>query len=298
MRRTILFIISVLACAYAHAQIPFKQSLEVSIAEPVILDIAVSRGDVTIGYAHAGEVTIYGRAKDLNGKNISDEFFKTGLLVEQHKNRISIRDSLAVAVDVTTSVSYTIDVPFQTEVTSFIAGSGSQTLIGISGPAKLNTGVGDIEASFVSFAAVEAVTGKGNISCSRVLQVKAETGSGNITLMEDGPSKAAIKKGSGRIEVGGARGSFEGSTDIGDLHIKAFPYGNWHLTSVAGNIRVELPPKAKFRLDANTLLGKIFVEHNAIQKVADDDVRQLQQEVNGGGKSIQARSNNGNIFIQ
>jgi len=29
-----------------------------------------------------------------------------------------------------------------------------------------------------------------------------------------------------------------------------------------------------------------------------EDARQLRQEVNGGGKSIQARSNNGNIFIQ
>jgi hypothetical protein len=286
-------------CVSTFGQAPgFRRTIPVSIAEPVILDVAISRGDVTIGYARDGEVSIYASAKDLNGKSVTEAFFSSALFIEQGKNHISIRDFLATAADITLSISYRIDVPFQTQVNSSVFGIGNQKLIGIAGPAKLTSGIGDIDATYVRFAAVEAITGRGNISCSRAAQVKAETGAGNITLMEDGPSKAAVKKGPGRIEVGGARGSFEGATDIGDLHIKAVPNGNWHLTSVAGNIRVEVPPKAKFRLDASTLLGKIFVEHNAIQKPPDDGVRQLQQEVNGGGKSIQARSDHGNIFIQ
>src|SRR5436853_5083477 len=119
MRYIILFIIFLLACASMHAQNPlFKQTLEVSIAEPVILDVAVSRGDITIGYARDGEVSIYASAKDLAGKNVMDEFFKTGLLIEQNKNRISIRDSLVIVAGVTTSISYRIDVPFPTQINS------------------------------------------------------------------------------------------------------------------------------------------------------------------------------------
>jgi DUF4097 and DUF4098 domain-containing protein YvlB len=299
MRHIIFFfLLALLSCASTHAQSPFfKQTLDVSIAEPVILDVAVSRGDITIGYARDGEVSIYASAKDLAGKNLTEDFFKTGLLIEQYKNHISIRDSLAIAADATAGISYRIDVPFQTQINSSVSGVGNQKLIGVAGPAKLTSGIGNIDATYVRFAAVEAITGKGNISCSRAAQVRAETGAGNITLMEDGPSKAAVKKGPGRIEVGGARGSFEGTTDVGELHIKAVPNDNWHLTSIAGNIRVEVPSKAKFRLDASTLGGNIYVEHDAMQK-PPDDVRKLQQEVNGGGKSIQARSNNGNIFIQ
>lgn len=294
-----IFLAAGLACASMHAQSPFfKRTMEVSLAEPVILDIAISRGDVTIGYGRDGEVTIYVSAKDLNGKSVTESFFGSALFIEKYENSISIRDFLTTAADLTRSISYRIDVPFQTQVYSSIFGIGNQKLIGIAGPAKLTSGIGDIEATYVRFAAVEAITGRGNISCSRAAQVKAETGAGNITLMEDGPSKAAVKKGPGRIEVGGAKGSVEGATDVGDLHIKAVPNGNWQLTSIAGNIRVEVPPKAKFRLDASTLGGKIFVEHDAIPKPPDDGVRQLQQEVNGGGKNIQARSNNGNIFIQ
>lgn len=284
------------ACSSMFAQGPsFRRALPVSIASPVILDISISKGDITIGYARDGEVSIYASAKDLAGKSLAEESFKTSLFVEQYENHILIRDSLADAGRAF-SISYRIDVPFQTQVRSS-AGVGNQKLIGIAGPAKLISVIGDIEATLVRFASVEAITGKGNISCSRAAQVKAETGAGNITLMEDGPSKAIVRKGPGRIEVGGVRGSFEGATDIGDLHIKAVLNDDWHLTSVAGNIKVEVPAKAKFRVDASTLLGNIFVEHSAMQS-PPDGVRQLHEEVNGGGKTIRARTNNGNIFIQ
>lgn len=278
-------------------QAGFRQTLPVNIASPVVLDIAVSRGDVTIGYARDGEVSISAFAKDVAGKNVGAAYLKTALVIEQQENRILIRESLATATDLKFSVSYRIDVPFQTEVRSSVTGVGNQKLIGIAGPAKLLNGAGDIEATLVRFAWVEAITGKGNISCSRSAQVLAQTGAGNITLMEDGPSKAAVKKGAGRIEVGGVRGSFEGITDLGELHIKAVLNDDWHLTSVAGNIRIEVPAKAKFRLDASTLAGRIYVEHSAMEK-PPEDVRQLRQEVNGGGKHIQAHSNNGSIFIQ
>lgn len=278
-------------------QVGLRQTLPVSIASPVVLDIAVSRGDVTIGYARDGEVSISVSAKDVGGKNISAEYLKKSLVIEQYQNHILIRDALATAAELRFNASYRIDVPFQTQVNSFVADLGNQKLIGIAGPAKLSTGAGNIEATLVRFAWVEATTGKGNISCSRSARVIAQTGAGNITLMEDGPSKAAVKKGAGRIEVGGLRGSFEGATDLGELHIKAVLNDDWHLTSVAGNIRIEVPSKAKFHLDARTLAGRIYVEHNAMEK-PPEDARQLRQEVNGGGKSIQARSSNGNIFIQ
>lgn len=297
--RSLVAIIGIsLGCAsMLGQQVGFRQTLPVSIASPVILDIAVSRGNVTIGYARDGEVSISVSAKDVAGKSASAEYLKTALAIEQYENHILIRESLATATDLKFNVSYRIDVPFQTQVKSFIAGLGNQKLIGIAGPAKLSTRTGDIEATLVRFAWVEAITGRGNISCSRSAQVLAQTGAGNITLMEDGPSKAAVKKGAGRIEVGGVRGSFEGVTDLGELHIKAVLNDDWHLTSTAGNIRIEVPSKAKFRLDASTLAGRIYVEHGAMEK-PPEDARQLRQEVNGGGKSIQARSNNGNIFIQ
>jgi DUF4097 and DUF4098 domain-containing protein YvlB len=177
------------------------------------------------------------------------------------------------------------------------------------------TGKGDIKASYISKGLqtrvdhgnldlqvigehVEARTGNGNISCARVAQgVSAETGDGDITLMVVGPSTATVKKGAGRIDVGGARSSFVGSTDGGDLHIKAIPHGDWQLNSVSGNIRVELAPAAQFEIDAATSSGNLLVDREDITR-PDALISHLHQQVNGGGKRIEAHTTAGTIMIR
>jgi len=77
----------------------------------------------------------------------------------------------------------------------------------------------------------------------------------HINLTVVGSSTAAVRKGNGRIEIGGAWGSFVGSTDSGDLHIRSVPHDDWQLSSISGSVRLELPPAAKFVLDASTDSG-------------------------------------------
>ena len=81
------------------------------------------------------------------------------------------------------------------------------------------------------------------------------------------------------------------------LHIKAVPSDDWQLRSNSGNIRIELPPEAKFEIDAHSDSGEVAVDREDVQK-PDTDVRQLHQRVNGGGKHITARSVKGSIFIE
>jgi len=226
----------------------FQRSLVTSISEPVILDVAVSGGSVTIGYSRDDEVNIHAFGKDAGGKDLPAQFFQSKLLIEQKQNSVSIREvpGLGSLFASLYSIDYRIDVPYRTEVDSTVFGTGNQTLVGVYGPAKLVSGAGDIDAQYVRFALLEAKTGKGNISCSRCFAVNAETGAGNITLLEDGDSKALVKSGRGRIDIGGARGAVDASTQAGMLHVKAVLSDDWQLESVSGNIRVELPPKAKF----------------------------------------------------
>ncbi|HEY6927215.1 MAG TPA: DUF4097 family beta strand repeat-containing protein, partial [Steroidobacteraceae bacterium] len=190
-----------------------------------------------------------------------------------------------------------IDVPYRTEVDSRVSGVGNQILTGVYGPARLLSGAGDISAQYVRFALLDAKTGKGNISCTRCFGVNAETGEGNITLMEDGNSKAVVKSGRGRIEVGGVNGTFDGSTDAGMLHIKAVPSDDWQLRSNSGTIRIELPPEAKFEIDAHSDSGEVAVEREDLQN-PENDAHQLHQQVHGGGKHITVRSVKGSISIE
>lgn len=292
----------VLNAAFARGQVPFQQKLAVSLAEPTVLSVTLSHGDVLIAYSREGEVSIHASGSDTSGKSLPPDFFTASLRIEQKSNQITIQDDSGIfspdgALSALYKIEYRIDVPFRTQVSSTIAGKGNQLLIGITGPARLSSEFGNIDASYVRFAPLEVTTKKGNISCTRVFQVNAETGDGNITLMEDGPSKAVVKSGRGRIEVGGARGSFEGSTDSGPLHIKAVLLDNWRLGSSSGSIRVELPPKAAFEVDASTVSGEISVEREEMQAPASS-IRQFHEQVKGGGKRIEARTIQGTIFIQ
>jgi Putative adhesin len=273
------------------------QTLDVGIKDPVVLDLVVAAGDVRMTYSRDGELGLSVSAHDAAGKDISEEFLGRGMAVQQDGPRIWIRTLPDRFPGAAPRVSYQIDVPYRTQVNASILGAGNLTLIGITGPAVLTTLEGNIEVADVIHNRVEARTGKGKISCVKIREVDAETGSGNIVLMEDGPSRAVVKSGFGAIEAAGTRGSLIASTDKGDVHVKAVLYDAWQLTSGAGNVRIEMPPKTKFNLDADTVSGVISVERDDMQKPASE-IRELHQQVNGDGSRVSVHSTTGNIFIQ
>jgi hypothetical protein len=274
-----------------------RQTLDVGIKDPIVLDLAVAAGDVRMAYSRDGQLGLSVSAHDATGKDVSEEFFWLGMTVEQDGPRIRIRTVPDWFPGAAPKVSYQIDVPYRTQVNASILGAGNLTLIGITGPAVLTTAEGNIEAVDVIYNRVEARTGKGKISCVKIREVDAETGSGNIVLMEDGPSRAVVKSGLGAIEAAGARGSLIASSDKGDVHVKAVLYDSWQLTSGAGNVRIEMPPKTKFNLDADTVSGIISVERDDMQKPASE-IHELHQQVNGDGKRVSVHSTTGNILIQ
>src|SRR5579864_7288000 len=81
----------------AFGQLPaFQRTLEVSLKDPVVLNVDVSTGNVVIRYSHEGQVSIYASGKDAAGKGLSEEFFKNQLLIEQTENQITIRQAANV----------------------------------------------------------------------------------------------------------------------------------------------------------------------------------------------------------
>ena len=297
----------------------FRQTLTVTRAEPVTLEVELTTGDLQIFYSRDGQVSITAWAKTLAGFDSKDQpdksYLKSGLSLEQNNNHITIRHiPSATNQEERFSVIYRIDVPYWTEVTSNVH-VGKQTISGIMGPVKTSVEKGDIKASYISKSLqaqvdvgnldIEVIgehadvkTRSGNISCSRAAQgVTAETEDGDITLMVVGPSAATIKKGTGRIDIGGARGSLVASTAAGDIHVKALPHDDWRLTSSSGNIRLEFPTAAKLDLDASTDAGEFQVDREDIAKPVAQ-LRHLNRKINGGGKHIDAHTGSGNVVIR
>jgi Putative adhesin len=290
----------------------FQRTLTVTNAEPVVLNIEVSNGDVEVLYGRDGQVSITGFAQADGDPRLDDNYFPASLSLEQAGNRITIRHNSDPGDAY--KLRCRIDVPYRTEVVSRVT-RGKQTVSGIMGPAMVTAGIGDIKASYVSKGLraevetgnvdlqvigehIEARTGRGNISGERLPQgVNARTGGGDIKLMVIGPSTASVEKGNGRIEVGGAREALICSTDSGDMHVQAVPHSDWKLSSVSGAIRLDLPPVANFGLDVSTGSGEIQFERDDLSKLSSD-LHQISQRVGGGGKRIEVHTGSGRIVIR
>jgi hypothetical protein len=301
--------------SFAQATVEFHRTLPVNQAEIVSLDVEVPNGELRVLYGQEGQVSISALASTSAEIKLDANFFSGGVSVEQSGNHLTIRHvPNSTHPEDGIKVLYRIDVPYRTEVTSRLI-RGKQSISGILGPATAAIERGDITAAFISKGLqaevghgnldiqvigehVVAKTGGGNISCARLTQgVSAETEDGDITVMVVGPSTAIVKKGTGRIDVGGARGSFIGSTDEGELHIKAIPHEDWKLNSGSGSVRLELPPVAKVELEASTKTGELQVDREDMAK-PDAGVRQIHQYLNGGGRRIQVQTQSGIIAIR
>jgi Putative adhesin len=306
-----------LACvqsSLAQSTPDFHRTLAVTPAEMVTLDVDVAIGELQVSYGRDGEVAIVASARSSAEVGSAANLLPAGLNIEQIENHIKIHTPDLPAYKQRVSVLYRIDVPYRTELSSRVS-SGRQVITGILGPVNAVTNKGDIKAAYISNQLearvgagnldlqviggyVHAIASAGNISCSRLSQgVSAETGDGDISLTVVGPSIAIVKEGKGRIEVGGARDSLTGSTDKGDLHVKAVPHQNWQLRSQSGDVRLELPPSAKFELEASTDSGRLQFDRDDITG-PQESVLQFSEPINGGGKRVVVHTGSGTIMIR
>lgn len=282
---------------FAETSVEFHRTLPLAPSDHIILDVAVSSGNVAISYAHAGEISVSATAR-AEGK-IPADFFDRGLVVEREGSHVRVRfNPKNKSFDGDPHISYVIDVPNWIEVNSNV-GTGKQTISGVMGPVSVVSGSGDVKVLYVT-GELQAKTGRGDITVIHVgAAAKTETGSGNINMKDIGPgSIAAVKKGAGRVDVDGVSGSFTGSTDAGELRVAGSPYDNWDLKSGSGNIDIGTAEESKFEIDAATRSGRLSVENDDIEMREDTHLRACHQKVNGGGKLVRARTVSGTIFIR
>jgi hypothetical protein len=302
---------AILACithgllVFGEDKVEFKKSVPLAPADHMILDVTVPRGDVSIQFRHAGEISVTASAFTTDGKDLPDNFFDTSLKVERQGDHLKVSATPSdLSAKPTVKIAYTIGVPDWIEVNSTIEKDGNQNIAGVRGPVKVASGHGDIKILYVT-TTLDAKTGSGNITVTRVgTAARVETGAGNIKMKDIGPSSAAIvKKGHGRIEMDGVSGSFTGSTDAGELVAQGAVFEDWNLTSASGKISIEIGggeggEEAKFEVDAITRSGMFLSENEYLKPCRVAAVHECHQKVNGGGKVVHARSQSGDIFVR
>jgi len=316
-RIAILFLLlsTLLLPTWAQSGYDFHQTLAVAPAQAVALDVTLANGDLEVLYSKDGEVSVTATGHDANGTRLNEAFLKASLFLEQNGNHITLRQTSSAAyLQDRLHIRYRMDVPYRTEVISHVD-RGTQTLSGIMGPVRATGGKCDVKASYLSKdvrievesgnldlevigESVAARTGRGNISGTRLAQgVNAESGDGDITLIVVGPSTATVKNGTGRIDATAIGSNFTGTTQAGEVHVKAEPRGNWRLNSVSGSIHIEMPPILKLNLIASTDSGLFQIDRDDIVESVTDP-HHLQQQIKGGGLRVEAHTGSGNISIR
>jgi DUF4097 and DUF4098 domain-containing protein YvlB len=322
-RVLMLSVVLLMGCTNAmagRAKGAFEQSL--AVEGPIQLDIRTGSGSITVRNGPADQVEVVGTivaGKGLWGRGTKEaEEIVRQIEAQppvQYSNgrlRVGHIENRAHRNDV--SVSYEITVPFETQVKSH-TGSGSQDLIGISGPAEASTGSGDllltdiggaVEASTGSGdleltdigGAVEARTGSGSIHAEGIGgDFKAKTGSGSVRLTQNAPGDVVATSGSGSIVLRGIDGALRADAGSGSIKVEGRQAGRWELDTGSGSIRIHLPEDASFELDAESNSGNIDINHpiTVQEKISDDH---LKGQVRGGGPLLNVRSGSGNIRIR
>lgn len=300
--------------AWAAENGNFDRTLTVTGA--VHLEVTNGSGNVQITGGSPGQVRIHGDVRLSNwlwgSKDTLSEIIAHPP-IEQSGNVIRIgaehdRDTMR-----NVTISYTIEVPEQTEVESAV-GSGNQSVRKIRGPAKLTTGSGNLFAESIHDDAlltsgsgsirtsevggeVRATSGSGTVDLAGVHgDIRTTTGSGTITIAQ--PSgRVTAKTGSGSINIRGASNSLSARTGSGSLTIDGNPPANsfWELSTSSGNVNLGVPSNANFRLNASVRGGAINTQIPIV--IEEQSRHELRARVGNGGARIEVRSNSGSINI-
>jgi len=282
----------------SDAEGSFDRTLKVT--GTVDLDVTTGAGNIKVSQGEAGMVRVVGRIRAHNHWDSKDAESKVRALeanppIEQNGNTVRIGHIDDSELRHNVSISYELEVPADTRLHAQ-AGSGNETITGITGPLHLNTGSGNITAT--GGRDVRANTGSGNILLESVNgEVRANTGSGDVRIEQSSLSDVRLNTGSGNVAASSVRGPLVVQTGSGDIRVEGTQTGDWKLEAGSGTISVRLPADAAFDFYAHTGSGHIDTQH-PITMTGSLNRNELRGKARGGGPLLQARTGSGNINIQ
>ncbi|QFG69371.1 DUF4097 family beta strand repeat-containing protein [Ornithinimicrobium pratense] len=184
----------------------------------------------------------------------------------------------AATVDVIVHVPHGAQVEARTRV-------GDVSVTGVTGTTRITTGSGDLRAQ--ECAELRASSGSGDISVGTLTAGTVTTGSGDVRVEEcTGPGALQLRSGSGDLTVRTRTGETTAATGSGDIDLD-LRAGGATLRTGTGDVVVRVPRETPVWLDLNTGLGDVT------QRI--DPVGPPQQGQDH--LSVSVRSGTGDILI-
>lgn len=304
-----------LAGCYAGPSVNGSFTRTLSVSGPIRLELNNASGDVTVTEGAAGTVSV--RA-EVRASGFGFESPQTRLNdivsdppIEQRGDTIRIGKDFSRMRNV--SITYTIQVPHETEVDESVA-SGAQNIRGLQGPVKVHAASGTITVEKIDRDA-QLYTASGSISASGIGgDVQVSSASGNVTV-SNVKGDVRVKAISGVIRVSHPGGRVEGNTASGEIEIqdaandvtahaasgRVYVQGNpgaqgfWNLRTASGGVQISVPPSANFRLTAEAASGEIRTDVPIV--VEEQGKHSLHAHVGNGGGRVEVHTASGEIRV-
>ena len=286
-----------------------------AVSGPTRLELSSGSGSVKINGSADGKIHVhgdvyagsfFGSAKDELQRAIDNP------PIEQRTGLLRIGKDMGALRN--TSISYTIEVPRDTEL-SISAASGSQEIKNVRGPVNVDSASGEVVVDSVERSVtVRSASGSirvqelgddaklsaasGSIEASGIKgDIRARALSGSISIKGPG-ARVEADSASGSVTVAGASNDVKANTASGSITVEGNPVGNsyWHLKTASGAVEVSVPKTAGFNFTAEAISGQIHADLPIV--IEDQGKHSLRAHVGTPGGRVEVRTASGGIRIQ
>lgn len=192
--------------------------------------------------------------------------------------------------------------------------------VNATGAMELDTDFGPVTFGTGSAESLDAQTNSGNVKLENLTieeMVTAKSDFGGVTLTAVSAGSYDVSSNSGTITIDGASGSVKAHTDFGDVSVTGAQEVNIDLSTNSGSIefagtlgggphtiqtdfgsiRMSLPDDSELAVELQTDLGRIQSDL-PITLTGSQENDHWTGTVNGGGASLTAETNSGDITIE
>jgi hypothetical protein len=295
---------------------------DLTVSGPLDLDVQSGAGSIEVRSGPPGAVHVHARIRAGMGRLVSFgnesaadrvHALESHPPIEQSGNTVRIGERNQKWSWNGLSVSYAITVPSGTRLKAN-SGSGDVTIGAVAGPVNAATGSGNIHIGRIA-EDVETHAGSGDIEIEGAKSLTAETGSGtiraiavrgavsvrsgsgDISVAQEAAGNANLGTGSGDVTLTGARGPVRVGTGSGDVLVEGASVAAWDVSASSGNVRLKIPPRSAFDVEAHTGSGNID-STLPLAVTGRQSKRELRGTVGGGGPLVRVSTSSGDIEIR
>jgi DUF4097 and DUF4098 domain-containing protein YvlB len=311
----LLLALALIAGCYSGPPVNGTFDRNYNVTGPIRLELNNAAGDVEITGSADGKVHVHAEVRAAgmgldNPKKRLDDLLANPP-VEQRGETIRIGKEMSRMSNL--NISYTIQVPHDTEVSSNLV-SGTQTIRGVRGPVKAQSASGTIRAEKIerdtqlttvsgSVSAtdigddVRVSTATGNVSVSNAKgDVRANAISGVIRVFKPG-GRVEADAGSGEVEVQGAASDVNAHALSGRVSVQGNPGADsyWQLKTASGAVQLGVPASANLHLSAEATSGEIRTDIPIV--VEEQGKHSLRAHMGSGGGRVDIHTVSGEIRV-